>query len=83
MAGKVIDFPCDYEYLEWCAMSSLKLKAIIEVLNMSNEKGFLDKRQFQALLDYCGVDPHQDFTDQDRAILQFHIDNYYDLDIQV
>lgn len=83
MAGKIIDFPTSWEYLDWIAQSSLKLKVIIEALNMSNEKGFLDKRQFQALLDYCGIDTYRDFTDADRAILQFHIDNYYDIDIKV
>lgn len=83
MAGKIIKFPVAWDYTDWITQSGLKLKVIIEALNMANDKGFLDERQFKALLDYCGIDTTQDFTDADRAILQFHIDNYYGLDIKV
>lgn len=81
--GKIIQFPVSYEMNLWCQQSKSKLKVLIQACNMSNEKGFLDKRQFQALLNYCGIDTVRDFTSEDRAILQFHIDNYYELDVQV
>ena len=81
--GKVIQFPVSNEFNQFIKMSHSKLKILIQALNMSNEKGFLNKLQYQALLTYCNINPARDFCDSDRAILQFHIDNYYDLDIQV
>ena len=83
MAGKIIQFPISVEMNQFIQISRSKLKVLIQACNMSNEKGFLDKRQFQGLLNYCGIDPVRDFTSEDRAILQFHIDNYYELDVQV
>lgn len=80
MTGKIIEFPISKEYEQFIKTSHSKLLILIQACNMSNEKGFLNNWQFKALLDYCGVNIDRDFTSADRAILQFHIDNYWNLD---
>lgn len=81
--GKILKFPVPDELNQFFVESRRKLSVLIQALNMSNEKGFLDKRQYQALLDYCGIVPTRDLCYFDQVILQFHIDNYYGLDIRI
>ena len=78
--GQIINFPTPETYFWFCKDSSNRLQVLIEALNLANDKGYLDKRTFQGLLDYCNIDIYEDLTMQDRAILNFHMVNYYNLD---
>lgn len=80
---KIINFPTPEEYLWFLQDSEARLQVLIEALNLAHEKGYLDKRSFNGLISYCGVDLNRDLSYIDRYILQFHITNYYNLDIKV
>ena len=81
--GKIIQFPVPEEYTWFLQDSEARLQVLLEALNMAHEKGYLDKRTFQGLIDYCGIDLYKDLSYIDRRILQFHITNYYALYINI
>lgn len=80
MAGKIIPFPGCEDYERFNKMSHNKMSILVQSCNMAFEKGILNPWQFKALLDYCGVDLEKDLTMADRAILEFHMEYYWNLD---
>ena len=79
----IVKFPVPDELNRFFKESRTRLTVLIQALNLSSEKGVLDERQYRALLIYTGINPARDLCYFDQVILQYHIDNYYGLDIQI
>lgn len=77
--GKVIKFPIKPEYEEFIKLSRGRMMALIETLTLASNKGMLNDRTFQYLIDQTGIDPYKDLTATDLEIVRFHCNYYYQL----
>lgn len=81
--GQIIQFPTSKEYSKFVEDSAIRTKALIETLTLSYEKGMLNEKNFAYLLNYMNLNLYKDFTPSDLAIIKFHCDNYYHLQLSV
>lgn len=81
--GQIVKFPTPKEYAQFVEDSAIRTKALIETLTLSYEKGMLNEKNFTYLLNYMNLNLYKDFTPSDLAIIKFHCDNYYHLQLSI
>lgn len=81
--GQIVKFPTSKEYTQFVEDSAIRTKALIETLTLSYEKGMLNEKNFTYLLNYMNLNLYKDFTPSDLAIIKFHCNNYYHLQLSI
>lgn len=77
--SKILEFPTPNEYLWFIVESGRRTSLLIQALNAAFDQGQLTLEMFYGLLEQGGIDIYRDFTDKDRAIIAFHLREYYNL----